>query len=589
MYKDNSQPGNPLEESYQDKADHARSDPSATSSLDQQPKGGTSYLTNGKAVHAENAMTSSNAENSDRVTNEAERAELAAVLATEIFRRSPKLSRLLSYLCDKYFAGEGEELKEYSIAVDVLGRDSEFDPQLDAAVRVDTHYLRKRLKDYYAKEARDHRVQIVIPKGRYVPQFLLRAESGSSAEAQPQEEDDEEKTLESLMIAREHEREHPGIHVSNWRWLVLGLGAVAIGSLLWMTIARPWQRSAKTENGVQNGTIGAVASHAVNAVRTTELPPASLHSESGAIRILAGQHNENYVDKAGRVWLSDRYFTGGTTFNHSSRQIVRTEDPDIFRNGREGQFVYEIPLNPGTYELHLYFAETVVNGEGLRSVSLSINGVPASTLDVASDAGGTNTATVKIFKNISPAKDGLLHLAFQGSGPTGFLNALEILPGTPDKMLPIRLTMQDTTYRDHLGQIWMPDQYFRSGRRTTRKASIEGTEDPALYITHRFGNFTYSIPVVEGSQYTVILHFAETWFTPPESLDGVGSRVFDVYCNGRTLLKDFDILKETGGVGNRAVVKVFHNIPASAQGKINLEFVPTKNYAVVTAIEVTEE
>jgi hypothetical protein len=85
------------------------------------------------------------------------------------------------------------------------------------------------------------------------------------------------------------------------------------------------------------------------------------------------------------------------------------------------------------------------------------------------------------------------------------------------------------------------------------------------------------------------LHFAEPWFSSPESLGGVGSRVFDVYCNGRTLLKDFDILKETGGVGNRAVVKVFHNIPASAQGKINLEFVPTKNYAVVTAIEVTEE
>src|SRR5260370_14130857 len=255
MYKDNSQLGNHLEESYQDKTDHASSDPSATSRLDQQPKGVTSYLTNSKAVHAENAMMSSNTETSDRVTNEEERAELAAVLATEIFRRSPKLSRLLSYICDKYFAGEEDELKEYSIAVDVLGRDSEFDPQLDAAVRVDTHYLRKRLKDYYAKEARDHRVEIVIPKGRYVPQFLLRAKSGLSAEAQPQEEEDEETTLESLMIAREHEREHPAVHVSNWRWLVLGLGAVTIGSLLWMTIAPPSQRSPKTKHRLHTETI----------------------------------------------------------------------------------------------------------------------------------------------------------------------------------------------------------------------------------------------------------------------------------------------------------------------------------------------
>src|SRR5260370_32885463 len=128
------------------------------------------------------------------------------------------------------------------------------------------------------------------------------------------------------------------------------------------------------------------------------------------MRHVAWQRNENYVDKAGRVWLSGRYFAGGTTFNHSSREIVRTEDPDIFRNGREGQVVYEIPLNPGTYELHLYFGETVVNGEGIRSVSLSINGAPTSTLDVASDAAGANTATVKLFRNSSARKDGLLSL-----------------------------------------------------------------------------------------------------------------------------------------------------------------------------------
>ncbi len=589
MYKDSSQSGNHVEEAHQDYMDeHLSSDRSATSRLNHQSTPAAAHLIKGETAPGIDEITSSNGEIPNRPTNEEERAELAAVLATEAFKRSPKLSRLLSYLCDKYFTGEGNGLKEYSIAVEVLGRDSEFDPQLDAAVRVDTHYLRKRLKDYYASEARDHRVQIVIPKGQYIPQFLLRAES-VSPQTQPPEEDDEEVTDKSLMAAGERSREHPTTHMPNRRWLVLGLATVIVGALLWMTIARPWQRPAKIENRVQNGTIAAAAPHAVDVARNTTVPSAFLDPESGAIRILAGEHKGNYVDKAGRVWLSDRYVTGGVTFNHAPREIMRTEDPDIFRSGREGQFIYAIPLNPGTYELRLYFAETEVNGEGLRSVGLSINGLPVSTLDVASDAGAANTATVKIFKDISPAKDGLLRLAFQGAGPAGFVNALEILPGTAGKMLPVRLTTQESPYRDHLGQIWMPDQYFLSGRKTTAKAPIEGTADPALYSTHRFGNFTYAIPVVEGSRYTVTLHFAETWFTPPESLGGVGSRVFDVYCNGRTLLKDFDILKETGGVGNRAVVKVFHNIPASAQGKLNLTFVPTVNYALVTAIEVTEE
>jgi hypothetical protein len=148
----------------------------------------------------------------------------------------------------------------------------------------------------------------------------------------------------------------------------------------------------------------------------------------------------------------------------------------------------------------------------MRSVSLSINGEPVINVDIASDAGGADTATVKVFKDITPAKDGLLHLAFQG-GPAGFVNALEILPSAPGKMLPIRLTMQENSYRDHSGRIWMADQYFLSGRRSTGRMPIEhvdGAADPELYSKHRFGNFTYSIPVVEGGKYTITLHFAET-------------------------------------------------------------------------------
>jgi len=516
-----------------------------------------------KAVSPSNPIVSVNAEILEQPTKEQEKAEVAALLATETFRRSPKLSRLLSYLCDKYFAGEADGLKEYCIAVDVLGRDSEFDPQLDAAVRVDTHYLRKRLKKCYATEARDHRVQIVIPKGQYIPQFLLRSEPEISRPAQ-----------------------------ARWPWLSLALVVAGVGAVLWMTIARPWHRPAKTETGIQNVPAGAAVAKATASPGATAVVPVPLSPASEPIRILAGERRGNYVDKAGRVWLPDRYFAGGTTFHHVSSEIARTQDPDIFQRGREGQFAYEIPLNPGIYELHLYFAETMVGSEGLRTVSLSINGLPVSGLDVALDAGGVNIAAEKIFKDISPAKDGLLHLSFQGAGPNGFVNALEILPGTAGKMLPVRLTMQDSPYRDHLGRIWMPDQYFLSGRRHTGKMPsehIDGTADPELFSTYRYGNFTYSIPVVEGGKYTITLYFAETWFTSPDSQGGIGNRVFDVYCNGQTLLKDFDILKETGGAGNRPVVKVFHNIPSSAQGTLNLTFVPTKNYALVSAIEVTEE
>jgi hypothetical protein len=118
---------------------------------------------------------------------------------------------------------------------------------------------------------------------------------------------------------------------------------------------------------------------------------------------------------------------------------------------------------------------------------------------------------------------------------------------------------------------------------------IAGTSDTGLYQWERFGHYNFAIPVVEGGRYTVTLHFSETWFGSPAATGGVGSRVFDVYSNGLTLLKNFDILKEAGGAGNRAVVRAFHNVPASPLGKLDLSFVPIANYALVNAIEVVEE
>jgi len=307
-----------------------------------------------------------------------------------------------------------------------------------------------------------------------------------------------------------------------------------------------------------------------------------------AIRIMAGDRKTNYVDKSGHLWLPDRYFNGGLPFRRTPFEIRRTQDPLLFENGREGGFTYRIPLNPGVYDLTLYFAETGFRGEALRSVNVAINGLQASSFDIVSDAGGVDAATAKIFKNVAPGGDGMLGLTFQGSRDNpSFLNAIEILPGVAGKMRPIRLTAADRPFKDHAGHVWLPDASAYGGRKSTRSAPVEGTSDPGLYQQQRFGHFSYSIPVVEGGRYTVILHFAETWFGTSNAPGGPGSRVFDVYCNGTTLLKEFDMLKQGGS--NRALVKVFHGIAASPQGKLNIEFTPRTNYALINAIEVVEE
>jgi len=101
------------------------------------------------------------------VSWEAERSELQTVLQSQLFTRSPALTHLLSYLCEKTFAGESTQIKEYSVGLDVFDRSDSFDQDTDSIVRVQANRLRKRLREYYASEGADHPLQISIPVGQW--------------------------------------------------------------------------------------------------------------------------------------------------------------------------------------------------------------------------------------------------------------------------------------------------------------------------------------------------------------------------------------------------------------------------------------
>ncbi|KAG6634345.1 hypothetical protein CIPAW_12G112100 [Carya illinoinensis] len=52
----------------------------------------------------------------------------------------------------------------------------------------------------------------------------------------------------------------------------------------------------------------------------------------------------------------------------------------------------------------------------------------------------------------------------------------------------------------------------------------------------------------ETGKYTVRLHFAEIVFTDDETYSSLGRRIFDIYIQEKQVRKDFDIVKEAGGV-----------------------------------------
>jgi beta-glucanase (GH16 family) len=106
-------------------------------------------------------------------TRDEEKRELARLLALPEISRSANLVRLLSFICEKYFEGRADEIRESAIAVQALGRRKDgFDSQADPIVRVTARTLRKRLEDYYRNEGRGDVVQLILPTGQYVPRFV---------------------------------------------------------------------------------------------------------------------------------------------------------------------------------------------------------------------------------------------------------------------------------------------------------------------------------------------------------------------------------------------------------------------------------
>lgn len=108
------------------------------------------------------------------------RVAVARLVASETFARSERARRLLVYLVDQALAGNSCRLKGFSIAVDVFGRNADFDPASDAVVRVQAGRLRDLLRRYYEGEGVAEPVMISVPRGSYVPDFVSREAAGEA-------------------------------------------------------------------------------------------------------------------------------------------------------------------------------------------------------------------------------------------------------------------------------------------------------------------------------------------------------------------------------------------------------------------------
>jgi hypothetical protein len=512
-----------------------------------------------------------------------ERNEVESVLHSGLFDKAARLERFFRYVCDQHFAGRAEHIKEYSIALEALGRPATFDPKKDSIVRVEAHRLRKRLDQFYREDGASHPVHVVIPNGQYRPMFVVKEPIGE----RPLKPASELMVMDPVVIVQTRvEKEIAEIVKSplppnrNWiRNLIITVTAAVLALALCVVAARrmmPTVRQKAVTNEVWTGPAN---------------EPAGAES-----RILAGYHGAAIVDRQGHTWSADAYYRGGVSSAIQPGNLIEGgPDPRLLKNRRAGRFNYDIPLRPGAYELHLYFAETEFGqgnpgggGDSTRIFQVSINGATRlDGFDPLGEAGAPNRILDRVFKDVVPAADGKLHLQFVPGSAAAFLNALEIVPSAPGRMHPVRIVAQSGPVTDPDGHLWAADEYFSGGATVARQNAVVNPSERALYQGERFGNFSYRIPVAPG-KYRLTLHFAETYFgTYAFQDDPLNRRSFNVFVNGTALLRDFDVVKQAGGP-NRGLKKVFENLQPNAQGMLLLEFIPVKNYAEVNAIEVVE-
>jgi Malectin domain len=523
-------------------------------------------------------------------------AELTRLLDSPTFRNSKRCREFLEYTVQHTITGPSGTLKERSIGVELFHLPPDFDTGQHTIVRVTANEVRKKLARHYLSEnGSPHPVRIDLPPGSYSAEFTWGVPGGelhAPVETLASEEalaPEETLSLEETLLPEETEVP-TDTHVSEpppaRKLPVLALAGVLLvvaGAVAWwqLPLAKPGGRKASPVLAAGNTLI-------------TSAPGEPLRMTVGS--------NGAYTDRSGRKWGPDQFFTGGSIFVRSSERILRTLDPDIYRHVRQGEFQYDIPLQPGSYEMRLHFAETGLadfisadsSGEGQRIFGVSANGKPIlRAFDVVADADGTNTSDERVFRDISPAPDGQLHLKFAPFRGTAILSGIELIPVSSGKVRPIRIRAGWTTgWQDASGQQWQADSYFLGGnalvRSTNPARERDSVPDMGIYAAERWGHFSYAIPVAEG-HYKLTLRFCEGHYGRGNTgVGGAGSRVFDVYSNGVALMRNFDIFKQAGGEG-RPVDRVFSGIRPNAQGKIVLTFVPVTSMACVNGIEVVEE
>ncbi len=127
------------------------------------------------------------------------------------------------------------------------------------------------------------------------------------------------------------------------------------------------------------------------------------------------------------------------------------------------------------------------------------------------------------------------------------------------------------------GAKYEADKYFTGGTPyTSSTTAIAGTDDDVLYTSERYGNFSYALPVANGT-YDITFKFSENYWT------AAGQRALNVSVEGTQVITNLDIYSSSGaGFKAYDIVKT----ATVSDGTLNINFVTVTDNAKISAILV---
>jgi hypothetical protein len=161
--------------------------------------------------------------------------QLERLLATSYFSHSKRFPIFLRFVVQQALAGQGDQLKERTLGIEIFGRNPDYDTATDPIVRVTAGEIRKRIAQYYQEPGREEELRISLPSGSYVPHFQWPQAREAEAElvtAEPQTVAEPTASVET-----------PPLPTSSRKWILATVAVLAVVAAVAAIVWRSAQHS----------------------------------------------------------------------------------------------------------------------------------------------------------------------------------------------------------------------------------------------------------------------------------------------------------------------------------------------------------